>query len=905
MTNEKLPRWIFRLLKLFCPDHLLEEIEGDLLQKYHRDAIGLGPGKAKRRLLWNVIRFFRPGILFRNRRSMDLNQFYMIKTYTVLAWRTLTRNKVFSTINILGLSVSITVAMLILQYVRFELSYDTFHKDAENIYRVATKVTLQDEIINHETNTYEGISKALTDEFSDVDAATTIRRIRSDNTFVRYQTNEDLFAPIEEFKAIGGDSNFFDVFSFPLLRGDRTSALSKPLSALVTETFENRYFNGDAVGKMLETDDGEETTQYKITGILKDIPANSHVKYDILFHTPDRRETFWNGKIGFWDWGGQTYVRLNNPSRAKGLEAGLNKLARSRNGLKNNKDDYGQISTFELQPLLSIHLYSHLLYELEINGSHIVVYSLFVLAAIILILAWVNYVNLSTAISEEKVKAIGIRKVVGASRLGLVIQVLTESALFNLLSVVLALLSVHLLLPAFSDFAGIPLDHQALYNGWLLPILLLFILGSTLVAGIYPAIVVSSFSTLRALKAVIATRNNFSLRKGLVVFQFAAATSLVIGTGVAYRQLSFMQSAALGIDIDNVIIVKAMNFDKEKWSDADGGYVVDSAYQHRAQAFKDALRQRSLVSDATSLSHIPGEAPNWGTEFQAKSVDAEKAYRLLAIGIDYDFISTLGVKLLAGRNFSPDFPSDRGNEGRRAVLINEAASKLLGFRTPDEAVQKHISTYWGADYEIIGVVNSFHQLSLKENLEPMYFILQPRALFYYAINVKGENAQEAIAQIKHSWIRYFPDVPFNYFFLDERFNNQYHAEHRFSVMMLLFSGLAIFIACLGLVGLTSYAVVQRSKEIGIRKVLGATVSNVIALFTNDFVKLILIATVVAVPLVYVGATRWLESYAFKVSLAWWMFIVPTVAIVAIAVITVALQTVRVALKNPVESLKCE
>jgi putative ABC transport system permease protein len=391
----------------------------------------------------------------------------------------------------------------------------------------------------------------------------------------------------------------------------------------------------------------------------------------------------------------------------------------------------------------------------------------------------------------------------------------------------------------------------------------------------------------------------------LVVFQFTAAVGLMITALVAFSQLTFMRSKELGITIDKVVILKAMNFDKETWSDAHGGFVVDSAYERKANAFKDELRLKSGVVNVTSASHLPGEVPSWGTEFKAESNDAEKAYRLLAVGIDYDFIGTLDVKLLAGRNFSPDFPSDRGNEGKRAVLINEAASRLLGFKTPESAIHSHLSTYWGADYEIIGVLNSFHQLSLKDNLAPMYFILQPRALSYYAINFSNDNVGEVIEDIKAAWELYFPEYPFNYFFLDEHFNRQYQYEQKFSGLLSTFTGLAIVIACLGLFGLTAYAIVQRTKEIGIRKVLGATVSNVIGLFTNDFVKLILMANVVAIPLTYIGVKRWLEGYAFRIDLDWWMFVIPAGILLVVALVTVSLQTVKVALRNPVDSLKYE
>jgi len=896
---------ILRFLKLICPAHLFEEIEGDLMQRFSRDSGRYGIRRAKRMLYWNALRFFRPGIILRNNFSIELNHLYMLRTNLVLAYRSLIRSKVFSSINVLGLSLSMTVCLLILYFVRFELSYDDFHKHGENIYRIATKVTLQNEVINHETNTYVGIRRALMDEFPEIRASTSIGSFGSDNTFIWHEDKAGKLSPIQSYKAFGVDSSFLEVFSFPLINGDTRTLLREPYSALISQSFAERYFDGNAIGKFLETYDGVDRDRFTITGILKDVPANSHFKFDLVTRGASTTRNFLNRDAKFWDWGGQTYVLMNEKGSAVTLGQKLGKLALLKNGLKTNKDDYGQVSTFDLQRLKDIHLHSNLLYELGVNGSSLLVYVMIILAVIVIIIAWINYVNLSTAITEQKSKSIGVRKIVGASRLGLIFQFLTESALFNFISIVTALVLVVLLLPSFSAFAGMPLDYSLLYNKWVCAALICFMMMSAIMSGIYPSILISSFSSVNALKGRSGGGRSFVLRKVLVVFQFTAAVGLMIAALVALRQLTFMRSKELGITIDKVIVLKAMNFDKETWSDAHGGFVVDSAYQIKADLFKNELSLKSGIVNVTSASHLPGEVPSWGTEFRAESIDAEKAYRLLAVGIDYDFINTLDVNLLAGRNFSPDFPSDRGNEGRRAVLLNEAASKLLGFKTPASAIGSHISTYWGADYEIIGVLNSFHQVSLRDNLAPMYFILQPRALSYYAINFSGENTADVIEDIKASWEHYFPESPFNYFFLDEHFNRQYQYEQKFSGLLSLFTGLAIVIACLGLFGLTAYSIVQRTKEIGIRKVLGATVSNVIGLFTNDFVMLILIANVVAIPVAYIGVARWLEGYAFRIDLHWWMFVIPALIVLVVALVTVSLQTVKVALRNPVDSLKYE
>jgi putative ABC transport system permease protein len=765
-------------------------------------------------------------------------------------------------------------------------------------------VTLQNQLVTHESDTYEGVLKALNEEFPEVKAVTKVATFNPDNTYVRIESTQHQLLPLEDYKGISTDDSFFNVFSFPLVEGDRALVLKDPLSAVVSETLAHQFFNGNALGKILETDDGERRNRYTISGVMKDVPDNSHLKFDILVHAPANNTTFWNGQIGFWDWAGKVYVLLEEATTIFDLETKLNELAISNNGLKINKDDYGQVSTFHLQALEDIHLHSHLSDELEINGSSVLVYALIALVVIIVVIAWFNYINLSTAISTEKIKEIGVRKVVGASRPALLFQVLTESALFNFISVAIAFVLANLLFVPFANFTGIPSSYSIILDKWVILFLIGFFIISTFTSGIYPARVISSFYTISSLKGRSGLIGTLFLRKGLVVFQFTAAIALAIITLIAYQQLSFMRNNELGISIDNVLIVKAQNFDRETWSNAAGGYIVDSAYISKATEFKNDVLDYSAIVNATTLSHLPGQLPNWGTEFQVKDSPG-KAVSLKAIGVDYDFLKTFNVKLLAGRNFSTDFPNDQGNEGKRAVLLNEAAAKLLGFKNPEDAVHQHISTYWRADYEVIGVVNSFRQLSMKENLTPIYFILQPRALSYHAINFRSDHAADVVDQVHKSWDRYFPDHAFSYFFLDEYFDKQYQHDQQLGGLMSLFAGLAIFIACMGLFGLTSYAIVQRTKEIGIRKVLGATVANVISLFTKDFAKLILIANTLAIPLVYWFASQWLENYATRISLGWWLFLLPFATILTIAMLTVGMQSISIALKNPAESLKYE
>ena len=821
----------------------------------------------------------------------------MLRNHLSLGWRTLVRNKVFSVINIVGLSIGLTAFILIMLYVRFELSYDDFHYNAKDIYRINTSVDLSGDRINYESSTYQGIIDALRDNCPEIKSLTVISTFNSDGTLLRIADDGRQRKAISTFKGCYADAAFFKVLSFPLIAGNPRLALQRPFSAVISQSVANMYFDGNVIGKTLElTDDDSGAKRLTITGILADVPANSHLQFDVLVNIPEVAGSFWT-------WAGHPYMVLHPDADVTALEDKLNLLAATNANLKTNADDYGQVSTFRLQPLQEIHLFSQLDYEFEKGGYGTLVHSLAALACLLVVIGWVNYINLSTAMSTQKVRQIGVRRIIGASKRTLAFQALVESAICNAISLALAFLLAWLLQPLFNQILNVPSTAIKFYDPSVWKAAMAFMIISTLASGVYPASVIASLHPVAALKGSVA--DGFPLRKALVVFQFAAAIVLTITTAVVFKQLRFMKKMELGINIDQVLIIKAMNFDKETWSDQAGGYVVDSIWLDKALLFQEELRRQSDIDNAAALSHLPGQLPNWGTEFKAERIDPVKAYSLLAVGIDYNYIPTLQVNMLAGRNFSPAFPSDHGNENKRAVLINDATRKLLGFHSPEDAVSEHIRTYWGADYEIIGVVNSFHHLSAKENMSPLYFILQPRALSYFAVRLKTTDPSRSINEVNAIWVRHFPDVPFNYFFLDDFFNRQYQNEETFSKSIVILTTLSLFIACLGLFGLTSFATIQRTKEIGIRKVLGATVANVIALCSRDFVRLYLMACVFAIPLVYLGVTRWLDNYPYRISLVWWLFAFPVITIAIIAISTVGLQVNLVARRNPTEILSRE
>ena len=822
----------------------------------------------------------------------------MLRSNLIIAFRSLRKNRLFSVINVLGLSVGLTACILITLYVRFELSYDDFHADTKDIYRVATTVSMENEIISRESNTYAGIIQALKKDIPEVRSLTVVSAFDSDATFMRISNSNESVIPLAGYKGLYADDSFFDVFSFALVKGNAAEVLKVPYSAVISEMFAVKYFGNDPIGKILEfKDDGNQAKQLTVVGVMGDVPPNSHLKFDLVVNLPEE-------DTNFWQWRGHAYLKLREDANVMDIESRLDTEAREMNGLKRD-EDYGQVSTFALQPIRDIHLYSKRENEFEPGGNGLLVYALMVLAILIIIIGWMNYVNLSTAIYLQRVRQIAIRKIVGASKRTLTLQVFTESAVINLAALAIAIVLSWQLLPIFSDMVGISASALDFSDSKFLVGGLIFLTTSTVVSGAYSALDIVSKSPVSAMKGELRTKNNLSIWKALLMFQFIIAASLIMTTIATYRQLTFMQSQELGMDIDQVMVVKALNFDQEAWSDSAGGYVVDPRYQQTTLAFIDELRSIGDVVNVASLSHLPGQLPEWGTEFKAEDIDPSKAYRLKAIGVDYDFIPTLGVQLLAGRNFSHDHASDRGNERRRAVIINETACKLLGFKNAQEAISRHVSTYWGADYEIIGVITSFHQLSLKEDLTPLYFILEPRALSYFAIDLRTDDLSQTIADIKSVWSHHFPDYPFDYLFLDDYFNRQYKGEVMFTTVTGLFTVLAIFLACMGLFGLTCYRIVRRTKEIGIRKVLGASVANVVAMFSADFVRLIVVANIIAIPATYSGISVWLDNYAYKVSLVWWVFAVPLGVILFLTLATVSAQAVKVARSNPAESLKSE
>lgn len=805
----------------------------------------------------------------------------MIKNYFKIAWRNIKRQKAYSGINIIGLAIGIAACLLILQYVAFELSYENFHTKKDRIYRVQ-----QDRYDNGKLSTqWAAGAYAVGNSFKEV--------IPEIEDYVKVVGNGQVVAeinnqPLKIEKVFFASSSFFKIFTYPLLAGDEKKALTEPFTAAISETTARTlYGNTNAVGKVLKLN---RNTDYTITAVFKDAPANTQLKPDILlsyatflkFQGPDNNpETAWA-----WD-GCLTYLLLRPGVDPAVVETKFPPIVEK--GVGELLKRFNASVAYSLLPVEDIHLNSHFMQEPGPNGDGKTVYLLLAIAFFIVVIAWVNYINLATARAISRAKEVGVRKAIGSRRRQLIFQFLTESTLLNAFAVALALLLMIIAIPAFNQLSGQHLSFSLLGNAdfWL-GLTGLFITG-VFFSGLYPAFVLSGFKPIDVLKGKMVTTTQGSLlRKGLVVFQFAASLFLLIGTVTVYQQIQYMRKQSLGINIDQTLVVTPPIVR------------TDSTFLKQMTAFKESLSGLSSIRSVAVSTSIPGEAVGWnagGIKLVGTDESTQKQYRI--IGVDYDFINVYGLKLIAGRIFSKDFGTDAS-----AVIFNRKGIEQLGFNKPEEALGKKID-FWGQQYTIAGVTENFHQQSLREAYEPLILRLIPDVSGYLSVKTNTAELNQTISHVKSSWNKFFPGNTFEYFFLDDHFNDQYKADQRFGQVFGLFTTLAILVACLGLFGLASFTTLQRTKEIGIRKVLGASVTGIMRLLYQEFALLLVLAFVVAIPLAWLTVSNWLQGYAFRINIQWTYFVIPFLVIVVIALLTVSFQSVKAALANPVRSLRTE
>jgi len=807
----------------------------------------------------------------------------MIRNYLKIAWRNITRQKGYSAINIIGLAIGIAACLLILQYVSFELSYENFQTNKDRIYRVR-----QDRYDNGKLST-EWVSGAYAVGNSFKDAIPEIEdyvKVVGSNPVIAKVDNQ----PVQFKKVFFASGSYFRIFSYPLIAGDANKALTEPFTAALSEnTASILYGTTNVVGKRLSLN---RNSDYTITAVYKNPPANTQLKPDLLlsYETFRKRSTdsIGNGPETAWLWDGcLTYLLLRKGSDPSVVEKKFVPIVDKFTAADMKK--YNAAVKYFLQPLTDIHLYSHYMTEPAATGDGKTTYLLLGIAFFIAVIAWVNYINLATARAVNRAKEVGIRKTVGSQRRQLVTQFLSESALLNAFALILAIIIVAIAIPGFNRLSGQQLSFSLFSErSFWIGLGALFIVG-VLFSGLYPAFVLSGFKPIEVLKGkMTATSKGALLRKGLVVFQFTASLFLLIGTLTVYQQIQYMRKQSLGINIDQTLVVRPPRV------------VTDSTYIRDMNALKNALNQQTSVKGTTISTSIPGEPVGWnagGIKLVGADETTQKQYRV--IGMDYDYMKQYGIKVKTGRSFSKDFGSDDS-----AVLFNERAFEQLGLAKPEDAIGKRID-FWGRQYTIIGITENFHQQSLKDAVEPLIFRIIPDIRGFLSVKTPASKADQTIAQVKSSWDKFFPGNTFDYFFLDDHFDEQYKADQRFGQVFGLFTSLAILVACLGLFGLASFTTLQRTKEIGIRKVLGASVPRILKLLYQEFALLLVIAFVIAVPVAWFTIGNWLQGYAFRINIHWSYFLVPFAAILIIALATVSFQSIKAAIANPVKSLRTE
>ena len=819
----------------------------------------------------------------------------MIRNYFKTAWRNIVKNKAFSLINIAGLSIGMAACLLILQYVSFELSFDQFNKQASDIYRVHNDRYQNGKLIQHGTITYSAIGKAMQDDYPEV-----VEHARVEPFGKNIIIHADKKIADQEVLAV--DNSFLDMFSYPFLAGDPKTALQEPYTVVLTERAAGKIFDlqtkdwQSLIGQVITM--GTDSMPYKITGICQNAPENSHLQFDYLASYVSMfsgKNQYKEADYDFTDSDFWHYIKLKHGTDYKALESKL--AAFSQRHFQGNKVS-GSVEKFYLQPLAKAHLYSDFEYEIGKTGSATVVWGLLIVAMLIIIIAWVNYINLATAKSMERAREVGVRKVAGATKSQLIRQFLTESVLINLVALILAVLIVLIAQGGFNQLIGHNLSLSYLFQrgqrGYNMTIALTtLILSGIIVSGFYPAFVLSSFKPILVLKGKFVSSNKgIFLRKALVIGQFAITIILIIGSLVVYKQIQFVTRQQLGIDISQMLMVRAPQL--TNW---------DSTFISKEHSFAEELKNIPGVQGTAMSASIAGD--EMGRTFNIRRVGDDPAVKLTMrfnrIGLGY--MELYGLKILAGRTYGPsDFNPDFGK--LHSIVLTESATKLLGFTSPRAAIGTQI-VMWGKNWDIIGVVNDYHQKSLRYPMEPT--VMLPVYSTYNTISVKVHSAdlKSTVSAIKKEYDRFFPGNIFDYFFLDQKFNQLYSDDELFGKVFAIFSGFAIFIACLGLLGLSLFATAQRTKEIGVRKVLGASISSIVVLFSKDFILLILASFVLATPVAWYVMHRWLENFAYRTSISWWIFAASGLTSMLIALGTISFQAVKAAAANPVNSLRAE
>lgn len=802
----------------------------------------------------------------------------MVKNYLITAWRNLIKNKAFSLINILGLSIGISVCFVIMLFVQDELSYDRFNEKSDRMYRIIFTASINGGKIS-ESVVMPPVASALVNDFPEVEQATRLRTEGQPN--VEYNNNS-----FKEGRLALVDSNFFSVFTIPFLKGDERTALQEPNSVVLTQQLANKYFgNQEPLGKLITIN----STPCKVTGIIDKVPDNSHFHFELfvsMVGVPDAALPTWMASNYF------TYLVLRKGYDYKKLEAKFPAMVEKYMGpqiqqaMGMNLSQFrskGNHLGFKLQPLTYIHLHPETSSEIEAGGDLQYIYIFGAVALFMLLIACINFVNLSTAGASKRAKEVGVRKVMGSSNAGIIQQFLFESLLITSIALVISAALVQISLPIFNEISGKHLSmgfSLARVGG-----ILLLGLAVSLLAGIYPAFFLSSFKPIATLKGKLSTSTKtYGLRSSLVVFQFFVAVCLITGTITVYRQMQYIQHKKLGYDKEQLLVMP------NSW-----------ALGKNEKLFRDELLNDPRVANVTISGYRPAGYSDNNNALAYPAGQESQAMKTLEYHIDERYIPTLGIEMAAGRNFDPGLATDSFS-----MIINETAAKAFGFEKNaigQRIIRQNSSRGTNISYAVVGVVKDFHFKSLHEAITPLLMVLDPGSGII--IKTKTKDIAGLTTSLQQRWANFKTGEPFVYQFMDELYAKTYAAEQKTGRILNIFALLTILVACLGLFGLVTYTAEQRSKEIGIRKVLGASVTQVTSMLSKEFLKLVLIACAIAFPLAYWLMQQWLQDFAYRTNIPWWTFAVAGIAILTIALVTVGFKAIRAAMANPIKSLHTE
>ncbi|TNF39397.1 MAG: FtsX-like permease family protein [Bacteroidetes bacterium] len=801
-----------------------------------------------------------------------------MKSYFLkIGLRNLLKNSSFSLINIFGLAAGITAFLLIFSYVRYEKSYDRQHQLSERIYR-----------LRYERSSAEGESVKfasccppaairIRELYPEVEMIARVFRYRATVIFGDRKFYEE--------RMFFAEPQIFDVFDIGMVTGDPSSGISSANTAFISESCARKYFgSSDPMGQTINVD---REMSFVVTGIFRDFPGNSHIKMDIMLSWPNLLTHYGPDiEMSWGDTGFFTYLVLNQSADPQVFEEKLRDLV---------EKDFGEVLRYykltldlKVQPLTDIHLNSSFMQELEVNGNRDTVTLLSIIAFFILIIAWVNYINITTARSMTRAKEVGLSKAVGSSRMQLMSRFFVETVLVNFAAMAISMVFIAAAWPSFSDFTGIPSGDAPWQEGWFWITSIVLFACSVVLSGTYPVLVLTSFKTSETLRGrYVSSGSGIVVRKALVTFQFVMAISLITCTILVFRQVEFFRKQDRGIETRNVLAVRAPR-------------VRDEAFGNKLLTFKEELLKNQAIEMFSVGTEVPGRQILWdaGGIFRVGS-DQSKNYQI--IGMDYDYLPLLGAEIVAGRNF------DRSFSDSSSLILNETAVRWMGFESPEEAVNQKVN-YWGNIYSVAGVVKDYRQQSPKEEFEPHIFRFMPHGRDvrgFFMIRYLAGNEKQVTELVSSRYAEFFPDNPFDYFFLDDYYEQQYHQERLLGSVFGIFALLAVIITCLGILGLTSFMMLQKKKEISIRKVVGSDTTDIIALFSRDFVVLITVSFIISAPLCWLWVTGWLRNYPVKMDISAWSFIVPFLVALAIALVTIGLLVRSTALESPARNLRVE